>query len=80
MATSPLNHDRVGLRKVKALLNPRLQFVGLPTWWSPRRFRGQLWQVIERYASLDPHRVLAVCAHSQAIGHRRGPPARCCGR
>jgi chromosome partitioning protein len=52
--TSLLNHERVGLRKIKALLNPRLQFVGLlPTLVEPTPFqKANFVQVIERYASL----------------------------
>ena len=52
--TALLNHERVGLRKIKAVLNPRLQFIGLlPTLVEPTPFqKANFVQVIERYASL----------------------------
>ncbi|MCW5656730.1 MAG: ParA family protein [Burkholderiaceae bacterium] len=52
--TSLLNHERVGLRKIKAVLNPRLHFIGLlPTLVEPTPFQKENFvQVIERYGSL----------------------------
>ena len=46
-----LNHDRVGVRKIKAVLNPRLQLIGLlPTMVEPTPFqKTNLVQVIQRF-------------------------------
>ncbi len=49
-----LNHDRMGLRKIKAVLNPKLALIGLlPTMVEPTPFqRANLLQVVERYYPL----------------------------
>jgi chromosome partitioning protein len=49
-----LNHDRVGVRKIKTLLNPKLELVGLlPSMVESVPFqRANFVQVAERYASL----------------------------
>jgi chromosome partitioning protein len=52
--TGLLNHDRVGLRKIKAVLNPKLQFIGLlPTLVEPTPFqKANFLQVVQRYYPL----------------------------
>ena len=52
--TALLNHERVGLRKIKAVLNPKLQLIGLlPTMVEPTPFQKQNFiQVIQLYRSL----------------------------
>jgi chromosome partitioning protein len=52
--TALLNHDRVGLRKIKAVLNPKLHFIGLlPTMVEATPFqKANLVQVVEHYRSL----------------------------
>lgn len=52
--TALLNHDRVGLRKIKAVLNPKLQLIGLlPTMVEPTPFQKQNFlQVIQLYRPL----------------------------
>ena len=52
--TALLNHERVGLRKIKAVLNPKLQLIGLlPTMVEPTPFQKQNFlQVIQLYGSL----------------------------
>jgi len=52
--TALLNHDRVGLRKIKALLNPRLHFIGLlPTMVEASPFqKANMLKVVEHYRSL----------------------------
>jgi len=49
-----LNHERVGLRKIKAVLNPKLHFMGLlPTMVEATPFqRANLVQVVQHYGSL----------------------------
>jgi chromosome partitioning protein len=49
-----LNHERVGLRKIKALLNPKLHFIGLlPTMVEATPFqRTNMVQVVQHYRSL----------------------------
>ena len=49
-----LNHDRVGIRKIKAILNPKLELLGLlPTLVEPTPFqKANFRQLIERYMSL----------------------------
>ena len=49
-----LNHDRVGVHTIKALLNPKLQLIGLlPTLVEPTPFqRGNFVQVVQMYGSL----------------------------
>ena len=49
-----LNHDRVGVRKIKAVLNPKLQLIGLlPTMVEPTPFqKANFIQVIQQYRSL----------------------------
>jgi len=49
-----LNHHRVGVRKIKAVLNPKLQLIGLlPTLVEPTPFqKANFAQVIERYYPL----------------------------
>lgn len=48
-----LNHERVGLRKIKAVLNPKLHFIGLlPTMVEATPFqRTNLVQVVQQYRS-----------------------------
>ncbi len=52
--TALLNHERVGLRKIKALLNPKLHFIGLlPTMVEATPFqKSNLVQVAQQYRSL----------------------------
>ena len=49
-----LNHDRVGLRKIKAVLNPKLALIGLlPTMVEPTPFqRANFIQIVQQYHSL----------------------------
>lgn len=49
-----LNHDRVGVRKIKVVLNPKLQFIGLlPVMVEPTPFqRANFAQIVEQYHSL----------------------------
>jgi chromosome partitioning protein len=49
-----LNHDRVGVRKIKALLNPRLQLIGLlPVMVEPTPFqKANFVQIVEQYHPL----------------------------
>jgi chromosome partitioning protein len=49
-----LNHERVGLRKIKALLNPKLHFIGLlPTMVEATPFqKANLVQVVQHYRTL----------------------------
>jgi chromosome partitioning protein len=49
-----LNHDRVGLRKIKAVLNPKLALIGLlPTLVEPTPFqKANFVQVVQQYHSL----------------------------
>ena len=49
-----LNHDRVGIRKIKAFLNAKLELIGLlPTLVEPTPFqKANFRQLIERYLSL----------------------------
>jgi chromosome partitioning protein len=49
-----LNHDRVGVRKIKAVLNPKLQLIGLlPVMVEPTPFqRANFVQIVERYHPL----------------------------
>ncbi|MGY4828580.1 ParA family protein [Sphaerotilaceae bacterium SBD11-9] len=49
-----LNHDRVGVRKIKALLNPKLQLIGLlPTMVEPTPFqKANFLQIVQRYHPL----------------------------
>jgi chromosome partitioning protein len=49
-----LNHERVGVRKIKAVLNPKLQLIGLlPTLVEPTPFqKANFVQIIEQYRSL----------------------------
>jgi len=49
-----LNHDRVGVRKIKAILNPELQLIGLlPTMVEPTPFqRANFVQIIKQYHAL----------------------------
>ena len=49
-----LNHDRVGVRRIKALLNPKLHLIGvLPTLVEPSPFqRANFVQLIQRYCPL----------------------------
>ncbi len=49
-----LNHDRVGLRKIKAVLNPKLNLIGLlPTLVEPTPFqKSNFQQVIMRFHPL----------------------------
>ncbi len=49
-----LNHDRVGVRKIKAVLNPKLRLVGLlPTLVEPTAFqKANFVQVIQQYRAL----------------------------
>lgn len=49
-----LNHDRVGLRKIKAVLNPKLALIGLlPTMVEPTPFqRANFTQIVQQYHAL----------------------------
>jgi chromosome partitioning protein len=49
-----LNHDRVGLRKIKAVLNPKLALIGLlPTMVEPTPFqKANFVQVVQHYHAL----------------------------
>ena len=49
-----LNHDRVGLRKIKAVLNPKLALIGLlPTMVEPTPFqKANFLQVVQQYHPL----------------------------
>ncbi|MFM2058246.1 MAG: hypothetical protein RLY71_2631 [Pseudomonadota bacterium] len=49
-----LNHERVGVRKIKAVLNPKLQLIGLlPTLVEPTPFqKANFVQIIEQYHGL----------------------------
>jgi chromosome partitioning protein len=49
-----LNHDRVGLRKIKAVLNPKLALIGLlPTMVEPTPFqKANFVQVVQQYHAL----------------------------
>lgn len=49
-----LNHERVGVRKIKAVLNPKLQLIGLlPTMVEPTPFqRANFVQIVQRYHPL----------------------------
>jgi chromosome partitioning protein len=49
-----LNHDRVGVRKIKAVLNPKLQLIGLlPTMVEPTPFqKANFLQIVQRYHPL----------------------------
>jgi chromosome partitioning protein len=49
-----LNHERVGVRKIKALLNPKLQLIGLlPMMVEPTPFqRANFVQIVEQYHPL----------------------------
>jgi chromosome partitioning protein len=49
-----LNHDRFGVRKIKAVLNPKLQLIGLlPTMVEPTPFqKANFMQVIQQYRPL----------------------------
>jgi chromosome partitioning protein len=49
-----LNHDRVGVRRIKALLNPKLQLIGLlPVMVEPTPFqKANFVQIVERYHPL----------------------------
>ena len=49
-----LNHERVGVRKIKALLNPKLQLIGLlPVMVEPTPFqRANFVQIVQQYHSL----------------------------
>jgi chromosome partitioning protein len=49
-----LNHDRVGLRKIKAVLNPKLALIGLlPTMVEPTPFqKANFVQVVQQYHTL----------------------------
>jgi chromosome partitioning protein len=49
-----LNHERVGLRKIKAVLNPKLHLIGLlPTMVEPTPFqRANFIQIVQRYHPL----------------------------
>lgn len=49
-----LNHERVGLRKIKAVLNPKLALIGLlPTMVEPTPFqKANFLQVVQRYHPL----------------------------
>jgi len=49
-----LNHDRVGLRKIKAVLNPKLNLIGLlPTLVEPTPFqKANFLQVVQQYYPL----------------------------
>jgi chromosome partitioning protein len=49
-----LNHERVGLRKIKAVLNPKLHLIGLlPTLVEPTPFqRSNFVQIVQRYHPL----------------------------
>lgn len=52
--TGLLNHDRVGVRKIKAVLNSKLQFIGLlPTLVEPTPFqKANFLQVVQHYYPL----------------------------
>lgn len=52
--TSMLSHERVGVRKIKALLNPKLDLIGLlPTMVEPTPFqKANFVQVVQRYQAL----------------------------
>ena len=49
-----LNHDRVGLRKIKAVLNAKLELIGLlPTMVEPTPFqRANFIQIVQQYHAL----------------------------
>lgn len=49
-----LNHDRVGVRKIKAILNPKLHLIGLlPTMVEPTPFqKANFVQIVQRYHPL----------------------------
>ncbi len=49
-----LNHDRVGVRKIKAVLNPKLHLIGLlPTMVEPTPFqKANFLQIVQRYHPL----------------------------
>jgi len=49
-----LNHDRVGLRKIKAVLNPKLKLIGLlPTMVEPTPFqKANFVQIVQQYRFL----------------------------
>ena len=76
-----LNHDRVGVRRIKALLNPKLHLIGvLPTLVEPTPFqRANFVQLIQRYCPLlirtgdGPHEIASIprrsaIAEAQAHG------------
>ena len=52
--TGLLNHDRVGVRKIKAVLNPKLQLIGLlPTLVEPTPFqKANFLQIVQHYYPL----------------------------
>ena len=52
--TALLNHERIGLRKIKAVLNPRLNLIGLlPTMVEVTPFqRANFAQVVQQYRQL----------------------------
>ncbi|MDH3461088.1 MAG: ParA family protein [Burkholderiaceae bacterium] len=52
--TALLNHERVGIRKIKAILNPKLQLIGLlPTMVEATPFqKANFVQVIQHYSTL----------------------------
>ncbi len=81
-----LNHERVGVRKIKAVLNGKLELVGLlPTIVEPTPFqRANFVDLVQRYGKL----LIAtsdkpVSSHSSPSGWPSPKPrrtARCSGR
>ena len=77
-----LNHERVGLRKIKAVLNPKLALIGLlPTMVEPTPFQKA--ELPAGGAAVppadDPHRRRAgrLRVDPAPLLHRRGPGRRC---
>ncbi len=81
------NHERVGYRKIKAVLNPKLTLIGLlPTIVEPTPFqRANFVQLVERHRSLmirierQGRRRLRAFPSARRSPRRRRT-ARCCGR
>ncbi len=82
-----LNHQRVGVRKIKAVLNPKLQLIGLlPTMVEPTPFqRANFVQIVQQYHPLmirigDGPGDFASIPQALGASPRPRPRARCCGR
>ena len=81
-----LYHHRVGVRKIKAVLNPELQLIGLlPTMVEPTPFqKANFVQIVQQYRSLliriGDSRATSPRIPRAPRSPRRRPAARCCGR